>query len=746
METNYVSRAQMIGYLQTADTDVINKIQNILNSIYHKNDQIALSDLNLDRASTSSNYKGKYTLDTNFFQNLANNIGTVANDVKNSKLIIIHNYDLEGKNVTIPDGSDLNFEGGTISNGTIDLNKAYIYGGLTKFFGLDLDFTGTTKNTVWYPEWFGAKFDGVTDDILAINKCIEAVNSVGGGSVMFPFKNTIISDSIILKDNVKLVSNFINKGWISFSFAINYGGFIKLADGVNKPMIMIEDGASNWGIHNLRLNGNRENNTSEYALGIYDIEYSNAVDITGNLIMNTQGWGYYKMRGGTTTIRGNSIESGVCLQSVSDTNIIDNSIFIDNTNRTVNRPSFWGGDIFFKNQINNNFFWNGTDENQILKKEISSISGEVISFAASHGFYRGMPMVWVTDGTLPEPLASLTYEATSDTYYVTVIDSTTCKLSNSADNFINGVFIDFTDDGTGTQYLSYGRECVALLAGRRTQGNLISVNRIEDGFQSATILDGIFKNSFTCNYSGKSNRNNLTFSAGISLINGANNNVFSGNIFGRDKISLGFNFDKIGLHIDSTSYKNSFENNFTTNNISLNISDEYADDFENRNLYGEREKHTTGISIPHVYGVSAETRFNVSLSADTANITVDGNTDIVFDDVITDNSSSIASGVFTAKEKGVYAFNFNLMLEDVDADASYYLALLSTTQNTYRFYLNPASVSDFSFHTVFGNTVTPMDIGDTAKIIIFQSGGASQTKIRGSATSLLSTFNGTLLK
>jgi hypothetical protein len=52
---------------------------------------------------------------------------------------------------------------------------------------------------------YGARGDGSTDDLMAINKAITFLNSVGGGGLFFPRGTYLISGSILMASNVALV-------------------------------------------------------------------------------------------------------------------------------------------------------------------------------------------------------------------------------------------------------------------------------------------------------------------------------------------------------------------------------------------------------------------------------------------------------------------------------------------------------------------------------------------------------------
>ena len=80
--------------------------------------------------------------------------------------VIQYDFDLNDPNdehpIELPAGAYLEFDGGTISNGKL---------------------IGKVRNKEFYPEWFGAKADGVHDDTKAIQQCIDLSDKYGG-SVM----------------------------------------------------------------------------------------------------------------------------------------------------------------------------------------------------------------------------------------------------------------------------------------------------------------------------------------------------------------------------------------------------------------------------------------------------------------------------------------------------------------------------------------------------------------------------------
>lgn len=154
---------------------------------------------------------------------------------------ITKDIDLEGNTLTIPAGCTLDFQGGSFTNGTIVGNNTKIKAGLQKIFNMDITLNGTWDVLESYPEWFGAKRDGITDDTDAIIQCLKLNNvllSIGTYIVSPKYIDTLrnrhycfeLSSNLNIrgeskyetvlkaKDNISSVNNSIN---YNMFYAIN---------------------------------------------------------------------------------------------------------------------------------------------------------------------------------------------------------------------------------------------------------------------------------------------------------------------------------------------------------------------------------------------------------------------------------------------------------------------------------------------------------------------------------------------
>ena len=114
-----------------------------------------------------------------------------------------------------------------------------------------------------------------------------------------------------------------------------------------------------------------------------------------------------------------------------------------------------------------------------------------------------------------------------------------------------------------------------------------------------------------------------------------------------------------------------------------------------------------------------------------SNIAINTAVTVVLGTEIFDQGGDFASNTFTAPVTGKYQLNFQVRVDSLDTDASYYSTRLITSNRTYYTPLMSSSSlsSDPSYWTFASSVLADMDASDTAYITIWQAGGAVQSDI-----------------
>lgn len=138
--------------------------------------------------------------------------GTLCTDV-NTIYIVQYDYDLNGREITLPHNSILQFQGGSIKNSSgygarIIGNNSYISSPPLPIFCGNVSIGGSWLNDEYYPEWFGAIGDGITDDTAALKAVLNSVPSITS-----PLQKTVkLIGSYVFSNTLNLYANTTLKG------------------------------------------------------------------------------------------------------------------------------------------------------------------------------------------------------------------------------------------------------------------------------------------------------------------------------------------------------------------------------------------------------------------------------------------------------------------------------------------------------------------------------------------------------
>lgn len=227
---------------------------------------------------------------------------------------ITKDIDLGGETLTIPEGCTLDFQGGSFSNGTIVGNNTSINAPLVKLFNLDVELNGEFNLVQFYPEWFGAKGDGETDDAIFINKTIN-IKANAQLNVALGDKTYLVSPDVIefkrhnvrlFGNNSKIVTNYNEKdkhykailsGIPNYCSDITVEGitFDNTGDDVSLPESLITSDGSH-AIISISCNNLLVRNNTIYFYGIHainSVSYSSNVRVENNSLFFSRKGGKY---------------------------------------------------------------------------------------------------------------------------------------------------------------------------------------------------------------------------------------------------------------------------------------------------------------------------------------------------------------------------------------------------------------------------------------------------------------------
>lgn len=182
-----------------------------------------------------------------------------------------------------------------------------------------------------------------TDDQVQINAAIDNLPTIGG-SIYLREGTYVLSDNIISKSNVALIG-------------AGAATVLKIKDSKNADMYVIyASGKVNLLVQNLRIDGNRANQTSGNMYGVYftGVENSKIVDCW---VENLREYGIYLHSSSNNTVTGNTIQG----------NSLDNS-----NNNTITSNTFQG---------------NGQHGIYLTASSNNTVTGNTVQGNDNHGIY-----------------------------------------------------------------------------------------------------------------------------------------------------------------------------------------------------------------------------------------------------------------------------------------------------------------------------------------------------------------------
>ena len=134
--------------------------------------------------------------------------------------------------------------------------------------------------------------------------------------------------------------------------------------------------------------------------------------------------------------------------------------------------------------------------------------------------------------------------------------------------------------------------------------------------------------------------------------------------------------------------------------------------------------------------------FSAQLANGASNLAINTDLTQIFDQELFDLNAdfNVSNYTFTAPVGGKYQFNSFIRLQQVDTDATYYHMYLVTSNRNYFDIFQPVFPADPTYLNMSISVLADMDANDTAKVVIYQAGGAAQTDIGSDADSHFSGY------
>ena len=405
---------------------------------------------------------------------------------------------------------------------------------------------------------FGAVGDGVADDTAAIQAAIDYCSTNKLGTVNVPSGIYLVT-GITLKSWVILKGSVQSDGWAALP-DYDQGSVIRLKNNTHGDMITIQSPSYNWGLVDLVLDGNKDNqNRGSHILAHYD---TSGVKSAGGLIdgckfVEAKDWAVYIVNVHPTNISNNTITNGVFMANCSDMLLTNNSI----DSRNNEHPSVWFANTL-TSTLSDNLIWRQElSSSKIVQTATIDTTNDYLVVSTTADFYDGMPVYLDTSGTYPTMAINSGANAIDGNanLVVTVISSTQLAVwyvhKDNANNRVS-----FSTTGSGTHQVISGPDSIVFT--NDTSRVRVLGNRIAGSPAGATYMWSTDNAIYSNNTHWRLNYNDQ---AGISALYmwGCEDVIVTDNSIG-DFFSPSQNID-YGILIDD------FDNNSRTDYSKTNI-------------------------------------------------------------------------------------------------------------------------------------------------------------------------------
>ena len=394
---------------------------------------------------------------------------------------------------------------------------------------------------------YGAKGDGVTDDTSAIQAAIDYAYTNKKGAVFFP-AGVYVSQQLTLKSYVILKGVVQSDGWAVLT-SYDFASVIKLKDGTNDDLILVEGGAKNWGLKDLVIDGNQANNTRGHTLAHYNTGSSKAAGglIDGCKFVEAQDWAIYLVNAHPLNISNNTITNGLFLSNFSDTLVSNNSI----DSRNNEHPSLWlaNGN---SNVYSDNFIWrqeaSSSSARQTQTVTLNTSTNRLIfSSGTTADWYDGQPVEFKAGTNLPPmELVGGGVPKGYETFLIKKVEGSTTEIELYYRDISNSnARVEFTGVGSGALSISSGSN--SIIHAESGSRNRFLGNRVAGSPESASYLYAVDGSQYSNNQHWGLNYNQQSNVPALKVL-GCEKSIFSSNVMGEFPDS-GNNDDNIDYSI-----------------------------------------------------------------------------------------------------------------------------------------------------------------------------------------------------